>query len=86
VLGELRASIPRQGDGYDWVILNAAAKRVKERYPASKTMILVPDDSMRYELIVKIMDAVRDQRLPSGQKIELFTEVVMSSTPASETK
>ncbi len=71
---------------YDYTALTATLKRIKEKYPASKTMVLVPDDDMLYETVVKIMDAAREFRLPTGYKMMLFEEVVYSSTPASEKK
>ncbi|MBN1959739.1 MAG: biopolymer transporter ExbD [Deltaproteobacteria bacterium] len=73
-----------KGDEYDYENFTAALKRIKEKYPESRTMILVPDDGFRFEKVVKIMDAAREQRLPDGRKIMLFDEVVLSSTPASE--
>jgi biopolymer transport protein ExbD len=74
----------RQGADYDFASFTAALKRVKERWPASRTMILVPDDTFRFEQVVKIMDAAREYHLSDGRKVMLFDEVVLSSTPASE--
>jgi len=88
-LGRVTVTNARTGEKleqYDYAGLTAALKRVKERYPASQTMVLVPNDDIIYETVVEIMDAARDYQLPSGHKMVLFDEVVMSSTPASESK
>jgi biopolymer transport protein ExbD len=78
-LREFAGRVGRKDGSYDHVALNALVKRIKERYPASKTVVLVPEDDMKYEIIVKIMDAVRDYRMPDGHRVELFPEVVLSS-------
>jgi biopolymer transport protein ExbD len=78
-LRELAGKIGKKDGTYDFGALNLLVRRIKESYPASKTVILVPEDDMAYEVIVKIMDAVRDYRLPDGRKIELFPEVVLSA-------
>jgi biopolymer transport protein ExbD len=84
VLKEYGGRFGRKGEGYDVASFANALKRIKERYPESRTMILVPDDGFRFEQVVAIMDAARDYKLPNGRKVMLFDEVVLSSTPASE--
>jgi biopolymer transport protein ExbD len=85
-LKKLGAKISKKDGKYDHASLTAALKRIKERYPASKNMVMVPDDDTKYEVIVKLMDAARDVTLPDGKKFELFPEVVLSSTAGSEKK
>jgi biopolymer transport protein ExbD len=74
----------KQANGYDFASFTAALKRIKEKYPESRTMVLVPDDGFKFDQVVKIMDAAREQRFPDGRKVMLFDEVVLSSTPGSE--
>lgn len=85
-LADLSSKIGKKNGAYDHEALTALSRRVKERYPASKTVILVPDDELEYEVIVRIMDAVRDYRLPDGSKIELFPEVVLSGLVTDKKK
>lgn len=59
--------------------LTAALRKIKEKFPGSKSMILVPDDDLRYEAIVAVMDAAREIKQPDGRRLTLFPEVVLSS-------
>ncbi|MBI2892036.1 MAG: biopolymer transporter ExbD [Deltaproteobacteria bacterium] len=77
-LATYRARLAKRGGQYDHEALTAALKRIKERFPGSKTLVLVPDDDLLYEVLVKLMDASRETRLPEGGRMELFPEVVMS--------
>jgi biopolymer transport protein ExbD len=77
-LASYRARLAKRGGQYDHEALTAALKRIKERFPGSKTLVLVPDDDLLYEVLVKLMDASRETRLPQGGRMELFPEVVMS--------
>jgi biopolymer transport protein ExbD len=78
---QLRAyggKLPKIDGKFDLPGLTAALKKVKERFPGSSSLILVGDDEIPYEQIVKIMDAARELKLPDGRKIILFPEVVLS--------
>jgi biopolymer transport protein ExbD len=79
ILKQLGAKLPKRDGEYDHERLTATLKLIKEKYPASKQLVLVPDDDLKYEVIVKIMDAARDYKAPTGHRIELFPEVVLSS-------
>ena len=72
------AQIAKRAGAWDNPALNKALKRIKDRFPASKTMVMVPDDNIHYQAIVDIMDAARDWTGPNHQKLTLFPEVVMS--------
>lgn len=48
---------------------------VKKKYPASDTMILIPDDSILYDDIIQAMDCAR-----KTEKLELFPNVVLSGS------
>jgi biopolymer transport protein ExbD len=71
--------IPRRDTGFDYDGLRNALTRVKKRWPGSTTMILMPDDDIRYEGIAEIMDAAREVALPDGRAIVLFPDVVLST-------
>ncbi len=86
-LRELNAMFKRvggePGKEYDYAAFASHLKRVKERYPASSTMVLAPSDELTYDVIVHIMDAARDYPLPDGKRMPLFAEVVLSSVVTS---
>jgi biopolymer transport protein ExbD len=50
-------------------------KSLKDRYPASDTMILIPDDEVSYHEIIRAMDCARRY-----ESEELFTNVVLSGS------
>jgi biopolymer transport protein ExbD len=79
VLDTFGANIPKKAGKYDGTTLTMTLKKIKEKYPASLTMILVPDDNIKYEVIVYLMDSAREWKKPDGKKMTLFPEVVMSS-------
>ena len=70
--------LPKVDSGFDYTGLTAALKKIKEHFPASNNMILVPDDDIPYDNVVRMMDASREFRLPDGRKIILFPEIVLS--------
>jgi biopolymer transport protein ExbD len=74
----LEGFIPKKNGDFDRAQLTALLRRIKERYPESNPMMLVPDDNLRYEDIVKIMDAARELKLADNRRIILFSEVVLS--------
>ena len=47
-------------DDYDWDDLTAKLGLIKDQYPDDQNVILVPDNNMRYEILVKAMDVARD--------------------------
>jgi hypothetical protein len=50
-------------------------KKIKTRYPASDTLLLIPDENVRYREIIQAMDCVRNHE--SGT---LFPNVVLSAS------
>jgi biopolymer transport protein ExbD len=77
------AQLAKRAGSYDYAALNAALKRIKDRFPASKTIVFVPDDDIRYQTLVEVMDAARDwsgpeAKGPGHRKRTLFPEVVLS--------
>ncbi len=55
---------------------------IKDAYRNSKDLVLVPDNDVPYELLVRTMDAARERKMVvDGKKVfpELFPAVVVSS-------
>jgi biopolymer transport protein ExbD len=68
--------IPRQpGEDISAEVLAAHLKKLKEGFPDSDTMILIPDDNISYREIIRTMDCART--LGSEQ---LFPNVVLSGS------
>lgn len=85
-LQALRFSLPA-GAG-PWALpyeaLTAKLWEIKKKYPASDTIILLPEPKVPYDVIIRTMDAARGLLPPGspgreGQKnVNLFTKVVIS--------
>jgi biopolymer transport protein ExbD len=82
-LAAYRARLPMRNGGYDLEGLTAALLNIKQRFPGSKTLVMVPDDNVKYDVLVHLMDASREVRLPTG-RTELFPEVVLSGVATPE--
>ena len=50
---------------YDYDKLVEQLKTLKERYPWLEELVLQPDENVKYDVIVKIMDRCREQGFPN---------------------
>ncbi|PID38590.1 MAG: hypothetical protein CSB49_04815 [Proteobacteria bacterium] len=76
------AFIPKKGKKYDTKSLSAALERIKRKYEASDTMMVIPDKSVAYADMVVTMDAARNMVLQQGgqtRKVALFPVVVITT-------
>ena len=62
---------------YDWSELTKLLSQIKDAHPDEQNVILVPGDDIQYEVIVKAMDASRDDGINGGSR-ELFPYVVLA--------
>ncbi len=70
----LAATIGKDGgDVYPFERMIAHLKEIKNRYPSSDTMIVIPEQSVLYETIIETMDAAR-----TSKNHPLFPNVVLS--------
>jgi hypothetical protein len=68
-------------DDYDWAELTAVLARVKDVHPAVQDLLLVPEASVRYEILIRAMDASREDTssLVDGRPRRLFPSVTIAS-------
>jgi len=83
VLAELAASWPLRNHDYDTAALQGHLVALKQTYPDSKTVIVLPHDALAYETLVRILDACREVEVPGGEagataRAELFPVVGFS--------
>jgi biopolymer transport protein ExbD len=83
-LEKLKRTIPKAGGNYDARALSEYLYQVKEKYPASETMMLVPDEAIVYDQIVVTMEAAREYRLDAKRKVRLFPKTVISGVIKAE--
>lgn len=63
------------GSEHSNVGLVGVLEDIKARYPASDTIVIIPDPSVLYDDIIQTMDLARNQ-----EKISLFPNVVLSGS------
>jgi len=68
-------------ESYDYQGLTELLARVKDEHPDERSVILVPEERISYEVLVKVMDAAREDRAQldgQGAPRSLFPQVVMA--------
>lgn len=68
-------------ESYDWRGLTALLARIKDANPDEEDVLIVPDRRVPYEVIVRAMDASREDpaaRGPDGGPRRLFPHVVLA--------
>jgi biopolymer transport protein ExbD len=83
-IGGLIARLPNTAKGYDTVSLAQIIEQLKTRFPTqgNATVLALPDTS--YEVLVQVMDAVRERPLPpsgKGQAVPLFPDISIGDAP-----
>ena len=59
-------------------VASARMVTIKKKFTGANTVVFVPDDDIKYSILVKILDVTRDYKQPDGTRLPLFPEVVMS--------
>jgi biopolymer transport protein ExbD len=73
-LNNLEVTIKKKAsDDYPLEEMTSLLKKIKKKYPASDTVLIIPDDIIVYDTIVRTMDAAR-----YSDHSHLFPNVVLS--------
>ena len=81
-LDAMARQIPLHGSTHDFAKLTLELRDIKQHYPKSDTVILTPDTGVKYEVLVRTMDAAREYEAKQGKTIQtvgLFPTVVVST-------
>jgi biopolymer transport protein ExbD len=78
--------IEKTGDSYDYEQLSAYLSQVKQQFPAKTDATLLLEPDISYEIVVAVMDRVREmERVPEGGtqlvRAELFPEISIGDAP-----
>ncbi len=57
--------LARTQQGYPWQQLRSQLEQVKEKYPDVDDIIIAPDNSIRYDTIISVMDQCRESGFPN---------------------
>ena len=71
--------LPKREGRYDVPALSQALVGIKQAFAGATTIVVVPDDDVRYETLVELLDASRDVKQGDGTRLPLFVDVVLSS-------
>ncbi len=63
-LEAMGGTFPRKKDGYDLKAIQEAVRSIKESYPKSDTVIVLPADDVIYQDLVDILDVIRERIIP----------------------
>jgi biopolymer transport protein ExbD len=81
-LDAMARTIPLHGKTHDFAALTKHLKGIKENFPKSDTVILTPESGLKYDVLVRTMDAAREYESKEGVTMHtfaLFPTVVVST-------
>jgi biopolymer transport protein ExbD len=83
-IGGLISRIPNTSQGYDTASLAQIVEQLKTRFPtqANAAVLALPDTS--YEVLIQVMDAVRERPAPAvgkGEPVPLFPDISIGDAP-----
>jgi biopolymer transport protein ExbD len=81
-LDAMARQIPLHGPMHDFARLTRELRGIKQHYPKSDTVILTPESGVKYDVLVRTMDAAREYEAKQGntmQTVGLFPTVVVST-------
>ena len=89
-IGGLIQSIPVTPKGYDVATLSALMLQIKAKFPDSKAASVLAQPNTSYDVLVQVMDAVREAKPPGAKgktpNIELFPDISVGDAPVSVAK
>jgi biopolymer transport protein ExbD len=86
-IGGLIQRVGSTPQGYDLVALSALMQQIKAKYPNTKAASVLAQPNTAYDVLVQVMDAVRDVRPPGtaakAPSLELFPDISIGDAPVS---
>jgi biopolymer transport protein ExbD len=82
--GGLIRRIANGPEGYDLPALNELLTEVKARFPEKRNIFILSESDTNYEVVVKVMDAVRMTEIVEAGSLvqaELFPEISLGDAP-----
>jgi biopolymer transport protein ExbD len=85
-VGGLIQRIPNAAPGYDVKTLSTLMQQIKARYPQAMAATVLAQPDTSYDVLVQVMDAVRETQTIHGPKvthIELFPDISIGDAPVT---
>lgn len=89
-IGGLIQRIANTPQGYDLATLATLMQQIKAKFPNTKTASVLAQPNTPYDVLVQVMDAVREVRPPGtaakAPSLELFPDISIGDAPVSVAK
>jgi len=89
-IGGLIERIAITPKGHDLAALSTLMQQIKSKYPATKAASVLAQPNTPYDVLVQVMDAVREVRPPGATaktpNFELFPDISIGDAPVSVAK
>ncbi len=89
-IGGLIQRIANTPQGYDLATLAALMQQIKAKFPDTKSASVLAQPNTPYDVLVQVMDAVREVRPPGtaakAPNLELFPDISIGDAPTSVAK
>jgi biopolymer transport protein ExbD len=89
-IGGLIERIGNTPQGYDLAVLSTLMQQIKAKYPNTKAASVLAQPNTAYDVLVQVMDAVREVRPPGAKaktpNLELFPDISIGDAPISAPK
>jgi biopolymer transport protein ExbD len=83
-IGGLILRIPRTDAGYDYRTLSDLMQQLKSRFPDKTEATVLAEPNTPYDVLVQVMDAVREGRVAQGASVvnaEFFPDISVGDAP-----
>jgi biopolymer transport protein ExbD len=89
-IGGLIERVGNTPQGYDLAVLSTVMQQIKAKYPNTKAASVLAQPNTAYDVLVQVMDAVREVRPPGAKgkapNLELFPDISIGDAPISAPK
>lgn len=58
-------AIKKSASGYDYNTLKAQLTQIKQKFPEAADMVIAPQDQIKYDIVIQVMDRCREQGFPN---------------------
>jgi biopolymer transport protein ExbD len=86
-IGGLIERIPNTDKGYDLKALSSIIQMLKGKFPNQTDATVLAQPNTSYDVLVQVMDAVRESQVVQGPKVtrtELFPDISIGDAPISQ--
>ncbi len=70
--------IAKKGLQHDTAALTQRMLAIKAAFPKLRTLTVMPEDALKYKVLVQLLDATREGGTAAGQRQPLFSDVVLA--------